>query len=128
LRLLLDSCAFIWLCSDPERLSKNAVDAISNNRDSLFLSDASVFEISIKHSIGKLNLPESPENWITQQTGIWGIQQVELTRHEIFESAKLPWLHKDPFDRLIIATAKNHALKVITSDQFFPKYSVDVIW
>ena len=128
MKLLLDSCSFIWLCCSPEKLSVNATKSIDDINNQLYLSDASVLEISIKHSIGKLTLPEAPENWIAEQTQAWQIKFVEMTRQDIYESAKLPWLHKDPFDRLIIATTKNHAFSVISPDYIFAEYSVNVVW
>jgi len=128
LNLLLDTCAFIWLCSNPNKLTMKATKYINNVENDLFLSDASVLEISIKHSIGKLKLPEAPENWILEQSSIWDINLLSISREDIFESTKLPWIHRDPFDRLIIALAKNHSYYVVTYDSIFKEYSVDIIW
>jgi PIN domain nuclease of toxin-antitoxin system len=128
MNLLLDTCVLVWLSSEPEHISAKAVLHIDDSENNLFISDATVLEISLKHAIGKLSLPESPENWFNSQMATWGATSLPITRSDIYESAKLPWLHKDPFDRLLIATAKNHALTMITPDRIFENYSVPVVW
>ncbi len=128
MNLLLDTCVLVWLSSDPGNLPTNAVSHIDDDNNNLFVSDATVFEISLKHSIGKLSLPESPENWFNNQLKTWSAISLQITKADIYESAKLPWLHKDPFDRLLIATAKNNALTMITPDRIFENYSVPVVW
>ncbi len=121
--ILIDTCAFIWLCSEPERYSEKARESIKMAGD-LFLSDASIFEIAIKHASGKLTLPDIPRRWIREQASAWGIVSLPLSQDDIFLSAELPMHHKDPFDRLIISAAINHRLTVLTNDSFFAKYDV----
>jgi len=121
--LLLDTCAFIWLCSEPEKYEDTVGETI-NKAGKLFLSDASIFEISVKHASGKLSLPDAPRKWIREQVNTWDIVSLPLIQEVIFLSAELPLHHKDPFDRLIIATAIHHKLPVITSDTIFDKYNV----
>lgn len=129
MKVLLDTCALIWLCSDSDKFSPRAKSVFSDSEDAeLYLSDASVFEIALKCSQGKMELPEPPKEWIAHQLEIWGIQSLPISQNEIFASAELPWHHKDPFDRLIIAAAKNCGLPVITSDRAFCEYDVEVIW
>ena len=96
--VLLDTCAFIWLCSEPEKFSEKASEIIEKAGD-LFLSDASIFEMAVKQSSGKLSLPDSPRRWINEQVSSWGIVLLPLTHDDIFLSAELPLHHKDPFDR-----------------------------
>ncbi len=122
--LLLDTCAFIWLCSEPEKYAANAGETINKARD-LFLSDASIFEMAVKHASGKLTLPDAPRRWIHEQIVAWGIVSLPLSQDDIFLSSELPLHHKDPFDRLIISTAINHKLTVLTSDSIFEKYNVN---
>ena len=129
MKVLLDTCAFIWLCSNPDKFSSKARSVFNDpNPLELYLSDASVFEIALKCSQGKMELPQLPREWIAHQLEIWGIQSRPISHEELFISAELPWHHKDPFDRLIIATAKNHKLPIMTSDGSFPRYDIDVIW
>ncbi len=121
--VLLDTCAFIWLCSEPEKYSDKAGEAINKAGD-LFLSDASILEMAIKHASGKLSLPDMPRRWISEQVTSWSIVVLPLSQDDIFLSAELLLHHKDPFDRLIIATAANHSLTILTNDKLFDEYDV----
>ncbi len=128
MKVLLDTCTFIGLCSDPDKFSPPAQAILSHTENlELFLSDASIFEIALKSSIGKMELPEPPRKWVTHQLEVWGIQSLPISHEELFISAELPWHHKDPFDRLILATAKNHELPIMTPDGMFPSYDIEVI-
>ena len=118
--LLLDTCAFIWLCSEPEKYEDTVGETI-NKAGNLYLSDASIFEMAVKHASGKLSLPETPRKWIHEQLTSWNIASLPLIREVIFLSAELPLHHIDPFDRLIIATAINRKLPVVSSDTIFDK-------
>ncbi|MEI6165660.1 MAG: type II toxin-antitoxin system VapC family toxin [bacterium] len=129
MKVLLDTCAFIWLCCEPDRFTPAVRQLFLKEPDAeLYLSDASVFEIALKSSMGKIELPESSREWVRKQTEIWKIRALPLSREEMFISAELPWHHKDPFDRLVIATAKHHQMPVITADRIFANYGVELIW
>ena len=82
----------------------------------------------LKHSIGKLKLPQPPRVWIEKQCAIWSIQTIALNHEVLYSSAELPLHHRDPFDRLIIATALSKQIPIITSDRMIPSYDVEVIW
>jgi PIN domain nuclease of toxin-antitoxin system len=128
-KLLLDTCAFIWLCSAPENFSGAARGALQNEIDvDLFVSDASVLEIALKSSLGKLTLPNEPRLWIEEQLEIWDIKPLPITHEVIFESADLFKHHNDPFDRLIVATSMIHNLPVVTSDRIFESYGCELVW
>jgi len=124
--LLLDTCAFIWLCSEPEKYSDEAGELINQAGD-LFLSDASILEMAIKNAAGKLSLPDVPCRWINEQVGVWGVITLPLSHDDIFLSTELPLHHKDPFDRLIISTAVNRGLTILTSDSVFSSYDVQLM-
>jgi PIN domain nuclease of toxin-antitoxin system len=128
MKVLLDTCAFIWLCCEPDKFSPVTRELFQKEPSIvLYLSDASVLEIAIKNATGKLHLPESSSEWVRKQIEIWDICALPLSHKELFLSAELPWHHRDPFDRLIIATAINHKLPVITSDRIFMNYGVELI-
>jgi PIN domain nuclease of toxin-antitoxin system len=128
LRVLLDTCTFVWLCSAPERLSPGACQVIDIPDTELLLSDASILEISIKHALGKLILPQSPAEWSPIQLASWQINCIPLTHQIIFSSTSFPWYHRDPFDRLIIASAHHENVPVLTPDSAMSEYSVKLIW
>ena len=99
--VLLDTHAFLWWCEDARDLSKKARKTISEEQ--CFLSLASLWEIAIKVSLEKLKLPNSFDRYIPEQMSINGFSQLEIGFRHIAGCAGLPWHHRDPFDRLLIA-------------------------
>lgn len=128
LNLLLDSCAFLWLAVKPAKLSSAAKAAIEDRDSDLYLSDASVWEIALKHSKGKLPLPEAPRFWIPRQVAFFQIKRLPIDAEALFRSAELPSMHQDPFDRLLAAQALAGPLRLISPDAPFRAYAVDCIW
>lgn len=127
--LLLDTCTFIWLSSDPQKLSERAKKEIEEcPENGLHVSFASFLEIAIKQGIGKLQTPDEPRKWVNEQMEIWRIRPIPLSETVIFASACLPWHHRDPFDRLIIATARAMELPIVSPDAVLNDYHVEVIW
>ena len=126
--LLLDTCTFIWLCSDPEKLSAPATKALDSTSNNRALSLASIWEISIKHHSGKLPLPKQPAVWIEEQLDLQQIDVLPLQRNVLYRAAAFPAVHKDPFDRVIAADALQRNLKVVTPDKPFADYGCQVVW
>lgn len=127
--VLLDTSAFIWLCSDPDQFPPDARRVLSS-KDllMLFISDATILEIKVKSTLGKLEFPMKPTQWIEEQCGVWDISVIPVTSTEICASAKISAHIKDPFDPLIIATAHTLSLPIITHEESFKDFGVDVIW
>lgn len=125
---LLDTCTFIWLCSEPERLSQAAKSAIDAPNSSLFLSDISALEITLKWSAGKLVLPDPPRNWVETQIAAWALDCLPLNRAEIYRAGELPAYHRDPFDRLLVGTALNANATILTPDEAIHQYPVSYRW
>jgi PIN domain nuclease of toxin-antitoxin system len=128
MNLLLDSCVFIWLAASPNNLSANAKRAISDSRNELWLSHASIWEIHLKHLAGKLTLPEKPRLWFPRQMAVWSVKDRPLDLESLHGTADLPLIHKDPFDRLLAAQARAHGMKLVSSDDCFPQYGIKVLW
>ncbi len=128
MKLLLDTCAFLWLAGKPSKLSPAAVQAINDPGNDLFLSDASIWEIALKYSKGKLPLPERPRNWIPKQTRFFQIQRVEISQEALLRSGELPPAHPDPFDRLIAAQGLSDSFQIVTPDEPFRIYGASCIW
>lgn len=123
---LLDTCAFLWFLDDSPRLSSRARDIIGKS-NGLYLSIASLWEIAIKKTIKKLDIEET----ITDLENIcikYGIIILPIKTSYLEKIQKLPLIHADPFDRLIISTALDEKLILITHDSNIRKYNVNLIW
>ncbi len=127
MRALLDTCTLIWLVSDSERLSE-AAGRVIDTADDLFLSDASIWEIGLKWNAGKIRLPAPPRTWVPAQCTRWSIVGVPITHNHLFRSFELPAVHRDPFDRLIVAQAIEDRMTVITPDEAIQAYPVASLW
>ncbi len=125
---LLDTCTFIWLCSDPERLSPVAKDAIDAADSSLLLSDVSALEITLKWSADKIILPDPPRHWLETQVATWAMECPPIDRAAIYRAGELPAHHRDPFDRLLVATALNLNATILTPDKAIHQYPVSYRW
>lgn len=127
-KYLIDTHAFIWLViDDKDKLSNKATNTLKNLNNELFISIASFWEIAIKVSIDKLDLTISFDELI-EQLEINNIKILEINLKHTKEIITLPKHHKDPFDRIIIAQAKVENLTIITKDQHFSKYDIDIFW
>ncbi len=125
--LLLDTCTFIWLTGAPGQLSPTAQRAIDEASE-LYVSDVSIWEICLKWQARKLRLPTPPRRWITEQLGVWALGRLRIESEDLFRSAELPDLHKDPFDRLLVAQALVHNARLVTPDPAIHSYPVAVLW
>ena len=127
--LLLDTCVLLWLASDQDRLSMPAKIAIKDNADRLFVSSISAFEIAVKASKGKLELPMDAGTWFDKALRHHGLTEVAIESAIAVGSVNLPMLHNDPCDRFIIATALQHNMSIVTSDSLIAQYKMaKVIW
>lgn len=124
--LLLDTCAFLWLVSGQPGLSRRTLDRIDRAR-SVRISAISAWEISLKHARGAIILPGDPLDWFTAAVEAHGLTVAPLEIDILIGANRLPWHHRDPADRFIIATALRHSLTVVTSDQQFAQYGIAVI-
>jgi PIN domain nuclease of toxin-antitoxin system len=125
---LLDTVTFLWLVAEPERLASSVRDAAVDPANEVYLSAVSVWEIAIKHAIGRLPLPEAPERFVPQQRTRHGIESLPLDEDAALQLPRLPALHRDPFDRMLICQAIAHGLVVATPDRDIASYPVRTIW
>ncbi|MDD2500327.1 MAG: type II toxin-antitoxin system VapC family toxin [Geobacter sp.] len=128
MRALLDTNAFLWALDDNSRLSQKAQRFMRNGENGLFLSSASAWEIVIKSSLGKLELPHSPEKFIEEQMQLCGVESLPISIRHALAIAHLPDIHKDPFDRMLIAQAIAENIPIITPDKKIHLYDVQIIW
>jgi PIN domain nuclease of toxin-antitoxin system len=125
-RLLLDTHAFLWFLAGDARLSRRAAKAIEAS-DEWWLSTASVWELAIKASLGRLTLPSPVLDYVSAKVRE-GLHVLPVEWPHAAAVERLPFHHRDPFDRLIVAQARFDRLTIVTKDRIFRKYGVDVIW
>lgn len=113
---LLDTCTFLWLAFQPERISASAVAIIDDPGNTLVLSQASVLEIVLKYRVGKLPLPEAPREWIPSRRRFYQLKDLPLGENVYYRSGELPDGHDDPFDRLLAAHALENGLVLLSPD------------
>ncbi|MEG5067197.1 type II toxin-antitoxin system VapC family toxin [Microcoleus sp. B3-A4] len=128
MRLLLDTHAFIWYTTDSSRLTATGRALIDNGENDLLLNTASVWEMAIKHSIGRLNFSMPFMEFIKQQIAVNKIDILEITFGHIEVVASLPLHHRDPFDRLIIAQSMAEQIPILTVDAIFDAYAIARLW
>jgi PIN domain nuclease of toxin-antitoxin system len=127
--ILLDTCALLWLNEDRSVFSPVALAAIESNADALAVASISVFEIGIKVRRGKMSLPLEVGEWFKALSRRYGLIDLSVSASIAAVAAELPDIHRDPFDRLIIATACVRRLPIVSADKIIPRYSeVTVIW
>ncbi len=127
MRFLLDTHIFLWWILEDPKLPRAARDAIIDSDNELYLSSASTWEMIIKSTLGKLSLPASPETFIRNQLDLHEITTLYITIEHTFALAALPMIHKDPFDRMLIAQAIYENLTLITDDPTIKQYHVKVL-
>src|SRR5436190_1038941 len=127
MRVLLDTHAFLWWANEDQRLSASARDAIAAATDA-FLSVASSWEIAIKVSQQRLTLPGPIERFVLEQLGLNGFQLLHVDLDDVARIATLPFHHRDPFDRMLVAQALNDELTIVSADPVFKKYGVKRVW
>ncbi|MDQ6958873.1 MAG: type II toxin-antitoxin system VapC family toxin [Mariprofundaceae bacterium] len=128
MRLLLDTHTFIWAATLDERLSSKAKTLLLDSDNELLLSTASIWEMAIKTSLGKLILKQPIEQTINEQIQINGLQILNIESAHALAMASLPWHHRDPFDRLLICQGKLENLIILGRDSVMDAYGVDRVW
>lgn len=128
MRLLLDTHAFLWFVSADPKLSRGARRRIRSIRHDKYLSVASVWEMAIKLSLGKLQLEVSLDELIDEGAVENGIVLLDITRPHAAGVAELAFHHRDPFDRLLVSQAMREDMAIVSRDPAFDAYPVDRLW
>jgi PIN domain nuclease of toxin-antitoxin system len=124
LRLLLDTHVFLWLQTEPERLGDH-LKLVEDRRTDLLLSVVSSWEIAIKHGLDRLPLPEPPDRYVPSRMRAIGARALVIEHSHALAVASLPPLHRDPFDRLLIAQAGVEGLAILTADPAVAQYPAE---
>ncbi len=127
MNLLLDTHIFLWLNSHPQMLSKNVFDTCANTDNRLYLSPVSPWEIQIKQQLGKLHLDAPLSKLVEAQIDQNNMQILPIKLKHIYALNALPDIHKDPFDRLLIAQASIESMTLVSVDKNIQQYSIEVI-
>lgn len=123
---LIDTLVFLWMASEPEKLSERARELCIS--ETLLLSVASIWEIGIKHQIGRLPLPEAPRVYLDRQIRIAGVSLLPVHYRHALTAAALPLHHKDPFDRMLAAQCIEERIPCVSRDSSLADYGIQVIW
>lgn len=128
MKVLLDTCTFLWIITDDKTLSPVSREVFSDPTHEMFLSAISVWEMLVKFSLGKIQLPTPVDQFISQQRERHGIGPLSLEEAATGHLPKLPHLHRDPFDRMLICQAIQHELTILTPDPLITQYAVRTVW
>lgn len=127
MKVLLDTCTFLWLAGG-QPLPPAAVRAISDPSNEVYLSSVSVWEIVTKYRNGRLPLPEPPDRLIPAERVLRGVTALAFDEDAALQAMRLPLLHRDPFDRMLIAQAIATGATLVTSDPLVTQYPIRVVW
>jgi PIN domain nuclease of toxin-antitoxin system len=126
-RLLLDTHVFLWYITADPKLPASFRASSQNPANEVYLSVASVWEAVIKYHLGKLPLPAPPADFLPQERDAHGIASLPIDEGAMSHLASLPSLHRDPFDRLLVAQALQHGLTLVTVDPDIADYPVPLL-
>jgi PIN domain nuclease of toxin-antitoxin system len=127
-RLLLDTCTFLWIASGSTQLSSRAAQLFTDPANEVFLSAVSAWEIAVKYSLGRLPLPGPPADYIPSLRERLGIAELPIKEEEALYLPRIPNLHRDPFDRMLVCQAVVNGFALLTPDPLISQYSVRSIW
>ena len=128
MRLLLDTQSFLWLVTADSRLSAKARSAFLNPENILLVSAVTGFEIAVQSSLGKLKLAEPPREFLENRLRNNALTALPVTLAHTYRLANLPFHHKDPFDRLLIAQALEEDVPILSADSVLSEYGIERMW
>lgn len=128
MKLLLDTCTFLWLVQGNKNIPVTVRDTFSDPDNDIYLSVISAWEVNIKYQLGRLSLPLAPELFISKERERHLIASLELTEADTLHLANLPDVHKDPFDRMLVCQAIEQSLTILTPDPDIRKYPIRTLW
>jgi PIN domain nuclease of toxin-antitoxin system len=126
---MVDTQSFLWSAISPEKLSRTAAEAIADDANELIVSAVIWWELSIKWELGKMSgYFDNPDEFIDRHARQLEAQELPITSRHTLQTARLPRIHRDPFDRVLIAQAQVEGLPLITSDHTIARYPVEILW
>ncbi|MDT8391903.1 MAG: type II toxin-antitoxin system VapC family toxin [Lentisphaeria bacterium] len=128
MKYLLDTHVFIWMASDPTGLPTKVAAILRDSGNDVLLSMASIWEMQIKVQLGKLELTATLPELVEQQRTRNAVEILPISLDHLWEVGKLPPIHKDPFDRLLIAQSRHEDIFFLTADRIISSYDVRIVW
>ena len=128
MRCLLDTCTFLWIIAGAKELSPAAKELFADPANEVLLSVVSVWEFSVKKALGRLPLPSAVDHFVVEQRDQHGIAALPLHERAVLHLHKLPALHRDPFDRMLVCQAIEHDCVLLTPDPLITQYPVRTRW
>jgi PIN domain nuclease of toxin-antitoxin system len=128
MKLLLDSHTLVWFVTDASRLPASALAAILDSSNLVHISPATFLELAIKHSLGKLLLTVPFEEFVERVDKHAGLRMLPIYPAHALELARLPFYHRDPFDRILIAQALVEQMSLVSVDNMLDAYGVSRVW
>ena len=128
MKILLDTCTFLWIVTGDAALSDKARDAFADANNVVYLSVVSAWEIAVKHALGKLPLPQPPSALVPEERTRHQIESLTLDETAALAVTRLPDLHRDPFDRMLTSQAIMGGLTLLTPDPLIRQYPVPTVW
>ena len=128
MKLLLDTCTFLWLAADDPQLSPTARNACRDPGNAVYLSALSAWEIAIKHRLGRLPLPEPPPRYVASRRSWLCLEQLDFDETAATHDTLLPAHHRDPFDRGLVSQAILLGMSIVTPDPAIARYPAPILW
>ena len=128
MKILLDTCTFLWLGNEAPELSSRARQLFKNPHNKVYVSSVSAWEIAVKHSLDRLPLPEPPDSFVPRIREELDVDSLPLDEKSTLYLPRLPAHHKDPFDRMLICQAIRGGLTILTPDRLITQYPVPAEW
>ena len=128
MRILLDTHAFLWWITGDQRLSQRSIECISDGSNELFFSVASGWEIAIKAGLGRIDIPDPLDRFVSEHLFRNHMDVLAIQLSHALHVITLPHFHRDPFDRMLISQAQIERLPILSSDKLLAAYDVEVIW
>ena len=128
MKLLLDTCTFLWIAGQPKTLSAQARTLFQDPEHEVYFSAASAWEIATKYALGRLPLPEPPDRLVPRLRQRHAIESLPIDEESTIHVTRLPPLHRDPFDRILVSQAIVHGMTLLTPDPLIAQYPARVLW
>lgn len=128
MKLLLDTCTFLWIVGGGRVLPPRIRDSFVSPDNDVYVSAVSAWEIAVKHAAGRLPLPELPERLVPAERERRGMMPLPFDEESALHVSRLPVLHRDPFDRMLVSQAIVHGLVIVTPDRLVSQYPARTMW